>query len=741
MLLVSPMCGKQRRRAFGVALTALLLASAPPVRGQGPANLDFEQGEIGRTPAAWNLPVSSAKKGFTAVLAEDNPRSGKRCVLVSREPTAKDYNSAMLDVGSLTQTFDGLPFRGKRVRFRVAARIEPVGTFSDARFLVRISPKSGRASFHDDMADRPIVRKEWRDYDILAEVADDADRIDLELAFRGFGKAWFDDVRINVIGKAGAGNEPPRALEARGLDNLVAFTRLLGYVRYFHPSDQAAATDWDAFAILGVRAVEKAGNPVELAAALDKVFRPIAPSVRVHATGAEPANPPNLVPPGEKSAFKIVYWHHFGMGTANPISIYSSKRVNSRDAAGPDAKARAVVGIEAPPLPKEPPADPEKPFRADLGGGVSCSIPLALYGDAQGTFPRAEPAATALGTPDLFPTGDDRATRLAAVALTWNVFQHFYPYFDVVEADWPAALRQALKSAATDKDQQAFLDTLRRLVTAVHDGHGRVTLRGFRYQELYRPPLQWDWVEQQLAVVDTRAETGLVPGDIVTKIDGRATAESIAQREELISGATPQYRRYVALLELVTGAQASDLTLEVVSPTGKTRVVKIRRTVRAAEFQEKRPPTITELKKGIMYVDIDRVTESELQAATPKLAEAAGIVFDLRGYPRRSGFSVIGHLTDKPVSSGQWHIPVVVYPDRGRCNSRFRTGRWRRPHLGSRPRLHSLPMAGPSVPPRHSWESSTTTAWPRSSALPRPAPTATSTRSPYRAAIASRGPG
>ena len=34
-----------------------------------------------------------------------------------------------------------------------------------------------------------------------------------------------------------AGNEPPRPLSDRGLENLAAFTRLLGYVRFFHPSD------------------------------------------------------------------------------------------------------------------------------------------------------------------------------------------------------------------------------------------------------------------------------------------------------------------------------------------------------------------------------------------------------------------------------------------------------------------------------------------------------------------------
>src|SRR5687768_5321738 len=47
--------------------------------------------------------------------------------------------------------------------------------------------------------------------------------------------------------------EAARPLTERGVENLAAFTRLLGYVRYFHPSDQAAATDWNALAVAGVR--------------------------------------------------------------------------------------------------------------------------------------------------------------------------------------------------------------------------------------------------------------------------------------------------------------------------------------------------------------------------------------------------------------------------------------------------------------------------------------------------------
>jgi hypothetical protein len=178
--------GKNSCVRFLTALLILALTGAWGAAGQGPANLDFEDGELGKIPIAWTLPASSAKIGFTAAISEDDPRSGKRCVLVSRPLKGKDPGLYSLgDQGKLTQTFAAAGFRGKRVRFRVAARVEPAGFLSWGQFLVRISPKTGLPAFHDDMADRPILHKQWRDYEILAEVAQDADRIDLELILGG----------------------------------------------------------------------------------------------------------------------------------------------------------------------------------------------------------------------------------------------------------------------------------------------------------------------------------------------------------------------------------------------------------------------------------------------------------------------------------------------------------------------------------------------------------------------------
>ena len=44
------------------------------------------------------------------------------------------------------------------------------------------------------------------------------------------------------------------------LERLETFNKLYGYVKYFHPSDEAANLDWDAFSIYGVEQILKSEN-------------------------------------------------------------------------------------------------------------------------------------------------------------------------------------------------------------------------------------------------------------------------------------------------------------------------------------------------------------------------------------------------------------------------------------------------------------------------------------------------
>ncbi|RPJ85154.1 MAG: hypothetical protein EHM13_01950, partial [Acidobacteria bacterium] len=547
--------------------------------------------------------------------------------LVARDPGAKEAG-----FGNIMQRLDAAPFRDRRVTLRASVRVAPG---SRAQLWMRVDRAGGVTGFFDNMGDRPVVGSSWAEYRIEGNVHSDAESIFLGMLLPGDGRAWLDDVSIESVALTVRPAAPPHAFAGRGLDNVVAFSRLLGYVRYFHPSDQAAQADWDTFAIEGVSAVEDADSPAALARILEERFRSVAPTVRVF-TGTAPPAPPELA--RSPAARRVVMWKHRGVGL-RAGNIYASERLAPEIAGG-----KLPDGV----------ANPAETLVVDLGAAVRAAVPLALWSDGTGTLPRGEAPRPA----PLSVSAADRATRLAAVAIAWNVFQHFYPYFDVVQADWPASLRAALASAAQDTES-SFDGTLRRLVADLHDGHGRVNSGSGGARGVL--PVAWDWIEGELVVTEVgTGETGLRRGDVIKTIDDKPVAEALAAEESLVSGATPQWRRYRALNELLLGP-AGDATLSVAAD-GAVRDVRLRR-ITGTPVVERRPDKIAEVRPGIFYVDPARLSDQEFMAALAQLGKAKGLVFEMRGYPRLSPV-FIQHIIETPVQSAQWLVPVVTRPDR-----------------------------------------------------------------------------
>jgi C-terminal processing protease CtpA/Prc len=529
----------------------------------------------------------------------------------------------------------------------------------------------------------------WISIDLV--VPANAQTIVLGVFSTGEGSLWVDDVELEPIpnehdsagamalgfeppdflvnpsgGSAGTAQtrsprEPPRELSPRGLANLTAFTRVAAYVRFFYPGDSVLTTNWDELVVRGMRDVEQAQTADSLARTLRNLIRPIAPDVHINPTGA-PARAPEGTPPNART---LLFWQHCGYGVpatastgATRTSLYNSERLALDFTGAPPASVEPYRchGTRAAPVP-----DPAHPFVADLEGGITVSVPLALV--------TSEEARTATWQPrpatERFTTRD-RATRLADVALLWMVPQHFYPYFDVVSTDWPAALQRALREAATASSDSAFDATLDRLIAALRDGHGNVVRSG---RVWVFPDVRLGWVEHRVvvtAVGDSAAAAGVRRGDEVVSVDGRPVDVALDEAEERTSGATPQWIRQVALRKMLAGAPGTVVELglrDPLVPNDSPRRVRLAR-ISAVPPADSRPAKVAELRPGVWYVDLDRVSDADVAAALPQLAEASGIVVDMRGYPSDvNTVSLLDHFADSTIHSARFQRPLVVRPD------------------------------------------------------------------------------
>lgn len=122
------------------------------------------------------------------------------------------------------------------------------------------------------------------------------------------------------------------ANEIRKIENLKTFAKVYGYVKYFHPSDEAAEIDWISFAIYGADRVKKCKSKDELVSTLEKLFSPIAPSI--HFKSKEEFSELNLkdLIPKDLKDYQPTYWQHSGVGigmNSQYRSPYHSSRVNA----------------------------------------------------------------------------------------------------------------------------------------------------------------------------------------------------------------------------------------------------------------------------------------------------------------------------------------------------------------------------------------------------------------------------
>ncbi len=324
------------------------------------------------------------------------------------------------------------------------------------------------------------------------------------------------------------------------------------------------------------------------------------------------------------------------------------------------------LSIAAPPSVRGPlfeaHADPGEVVDEAIAPGLRMRMPLALYSDAIGTQPRdsAAPTVPSLDRAKAVDAGAE-SVRLAAAIVAWNTYRYFYPYFDVVDVDWAARLRPLLRDAREARDGLEMLTVLQKLVAATQDGHGNVFWSA-QPKEGY-PPFRAEWIEDRAVVTRSLDESRFRIGDVILAIDAQSSNAMIAADEERISG-SPQWRRVRAMLRFGAGAQQQSREFSVQRGDQRIQVQAV--LDQTVPMSPAPRPAIEEVRPGIWYVDLRNAPIESVQGRMAVLAQAHGLVFDLRGYPKNPGdATVLRHLLSAPENVDWMLVPRISRPESG----------------------------------------------------------------------------
>lgn len=458
------------------------------------------------------------------------------------------------------------------------------------------------------------------------------------------------------------------------VQNLESFARLYGYARWFHPSDEAQEIDWDKFAVLGIQKVENVKSSAELRDTLYQLFSPIVQELQIYETQKpEIFNPEILLSPDPKA--KPVAWQHYGVYLDDQSNIYKSIRTYKS-------------GIDTAMFDHIPQIG--EIIKEHIARNLICVVPLTLLTNDTSTYPQTDRQTLARLQSELDNTNIDRyffnpQANLASVIITWNVLQHFFPYFDVIDTGWNEVLGETIKSTLTNKRKKDFFVTLSQMISKIDDGHGMVL-----EEPMYLLPVRAEFIENKI-VITASMDTTLKRGDIILEIDRKLVMDALDEKEKIISG-SPQLRRYRALnilggkldtnnaIDMNTFEFANNSKENKPELSGGTRLLIERdgkeQNIIVTNSREGSivfnpindrkylSETIVEIESGIYYINMSNCSGKEFEQKKDILAKAKTVIYDQRGSNRLNFFRIVPYLIKEPVTSAWWNVPQTVYPDR-----------------------------------------------------------------------------
>jgi len=488
--------------------------------------------------------------------------------------------------------------------------------------------------------------RDWTEVRVVLPLHPDTRDIYFGAIVMGQGTAWVDDLELLVDGEPiwdvpvadhlltifdrdtafDDGSEIDIAdLSHVQHDNLVRLGKVWGFLKYHHPKPRAGAVHWDyeLFRVLP-----------ELLAATDTDHGRQILAQWVEALGDVPPCDPCAVVPDDLALPIQVEWIEDSADLGEDLSRLLTQIHERRPKTGEQFYVRLNRGV----------------------GNPDFSIE-ARYRDLETL---------------------DTGYRLLALYRFWNIIAYWFPYRDLIDADWDQVLAEAIWESVAAEDEAAFAVALIRVMAQVSDTHTNLwgSLDHRPPGGECRVPAEVRFVEEDRAVVwflPEQADGTLEVGDVILAVDGVPVSESIVDWAPLFAASNrPTQLRDMGRSLLIGPCGEASLTLE----RGEVEVSRI-------EYRDARTPSRDRpgeafqiIDGDIAYLKLGEVVADDVPSYLKRARGTSGWVLDLRNYPsdfvvfdlgrrlvaERASFVRFTHASLDNPSAFRWGSPLHLKP-------------------------------------------------------------------------------
>jgi len=441
----------------------------------------------------------------------------------------------------------------------------------------------------------------------------------------------------------------PAATFSSQLPYIHSFLKLAAIIRYHHPGDAVAATNWEAFLTESLYLIATAGSATAAEQQIWQQLSRIAPDLQLNGRSGANRQLQNA------GSFRV--WQQNGYKDEDPASLGSYQRQR--------------LTLNQSQLANQPqlPVQQQYQYRDALLNAV---VPLVSAVSGSATVPAGE-AFTSSARYQLPVNLDHPMVCLAAAGEIWGILQHFFPYFATLQLNWDNELEPLLQSCVSD-DRLVFEKQLHLSLSKLQDNHVSITTPNTaRWLGSYLTPVRFEWIENKLvAVYKTAAVTNINLGDELLEVNGRPVAEVVAELSQIALVSKHRAANQVALMYLLRAYRNTEFKLTLKNQAGQlynASLIASEAGILAYRVRDelsfKQQPQFLDLAGDIGYVNLAKTMPADIQNTITKLRSKKAVVLDLRNYPQSwdGWFQTLPYFAGRALSAAPLYHHYANHPE------------------------------------------------------------------------------
>jgi C-terminal processing protease CtpA/Prc len=259
--------------------------------------------------------------------------------------------------------------------------------------------------------------------------------------------------------------------------------------------------------------------------------------------------------------------------------------------------------------------------------------------------------------------------RLLAAFRIWTTIHYFFPYKHLMEEDWEDVLYEFIPRFEQAEDELSYSMAIAEMVVPLHDSHAYVS--GEVYNEFLGagfPPVRVRLIQNTPVVTSVMDEDAvgsedISVGDIVLEVDGEDAMARLSRYAGYFSASTPQSLWDKASRYFLNGRENSFAALTLRDSENNVKEVRMKRRhedYTTLYHRERTGEIIKIFSRNIGYADLDRLTIDMVDEMFERLKNTEAIIFDMRGYPNGTVWSIAPRLTETPgIRAALFKTPLV----------------------------------------------------------------------------------